>query len=169
MTTTDLSLSKDSKEGTLGVVPNSPRYNDEQRAHCIKGRGPDKHCGDGHAQSTDPSYPHSSANVPGVQDKTSDDHEGEEDVERDRDRKVWKTEINGGSFPDTVFRPRRLVGVCDADRYVNNISLGAAACLRRTQMRTDGAEIHKAGEGDNPEVCGIDYMTTIELEKEPVL
>ena len=30
-------------------------------------------------------------------------------------------------------------------------------------MRTHRAEVHEAGEGDNPEVLGVDNIATIEL------
>ena len=36
-------------------------------------------------------------------------------------------------------------------------------------MRTHRSEVHEAGEGDDPEVLGVDYITTIELEKDPTL
>ena len=35
-------------------------------------------------------------------------------------------------------------------------------------MHTDGTEVHEAGEGNDPELRGVDYVTTIELE-EPML
>ena len=35
-------------------------------------------------------------------------------------------------------------------------------------MRTQRAEVHEAGEGDGPDVLGVDNVATIELE-EPVL
>ena len=38
-----------------------------------------------------------------MQDEPDDDHEGEEDVERKRDREVWETEPNaGGQFRGLV-------------------------------------------------------------------
>ena len=36
-------------------------------------------------------------------------------------------------------------------------------------MRTHRSEVHEAGEGDDPEVLGVDYITTIELGKDPAL
>ena len=36
-------------------------------------------------------------------------------------------------------------------------------------MRTQRAEVHEAGEGDGPDVLGVDNVATIELEEEPVL
>ena len=36
-------------------------------------------------------------------------------------------------------------------------------------MRTQRAEVHEAGEGDDPKPHAVDYITTIELEGEPVL
>jgi len=41
----------------------------------------------------------------------------------------------------------------------------AAAGQRRTHTRTHRAEKHEAGEGDDPEVHGIDHVTTVELEE----
>ena len=35
-------------------------------------------------------------------------------------------------------------------------------------MHTQRAKIHEAGEGDDPEVHGIDYMTTIDQWEKPV-
>ena len=31
-------------------------------------------------------------------------------------------------------------------------------------MRTERAEVHEAGEGDGPEVLGVDYVATIKLK-----
>ena len=45
-------------------------------------------------------------------------------------------------------------------------SVGAG--LRRAQVRTHGGKEHETGEGDSPEVHGVDYVAAIELE-EPVL
>ena len=36
-------------------------------------------------------------------------------------------------------------------------------------MRTQRAKEHEAGEGNDPEVLGVDNVATIELEEEPVL
>ena len=36
-------------------------------------------------------------------------------------------------------------------------------------MRTQRAEVHEAGEGDGPDVLGVDYVATIELGKGPAL
>ena len=32
-------------------------------------------------------------------------------------------------------------------------------------MRTERAEVHEAGEGDDPEVLGVDYVATIKLKE----
>ena len=36
-------------------------------------------------------------------------------------------------------------------------------------MRTQGTEVHKAGESDDPEVFGVDNVATIELREELTL
>ena len=41
--------------------------------------------------------------------------------------------------------------------------LNVATDLQRTQMRTQRAKVHEAGEGDDPEVLGVDNVATIEL------
>ena len=33
----------------------------------------------------------------------------------------------------------------------------------KTHTRTDGGEVHEAGEGDDPEVPDVDYVATMEL------
>ena len=40
---------------------------------------------------------------------------------------------------------------------------GEVTAFQRTQVHTKGAEVHEAGENDNPGVHGIDYVATIEL------
>ena len=36
-------------------------------------------------------------------------------------------------------------------------------------MRTHGAEVHEEWDGNDPEVLGVDYVVTIELEEGPAL
>ena len=36
-------------------------------------------------------------------------------------------------------------------------------------MRTHGAEVHETGEGDDPDVLGVDYVAAVELGKGPAL
>ena len=43
------------------------------------------------------------------------------------------------------------------------LAQSAAAGLLRTQIRTHGGKVHEAGEGDDPEVHGVDHVTSIEL------
>ena len=38
-----------------------------------------------------------------------------------------------------------------------------------TQIHTQSAKVHEAGEGNDPEVLGEDEVTTVELKKEPTL
>ena len=78
---TNLNLSEDRHEDIHSGVPRAPRSNNQQRAHGVKGTRLDEHSDDGFAQSADSGYPQSSASVPGVQDESDGDHEGEEDVE----------------------------------------------------------------------------------------
>ena len=49
------------------------------------------------------------------------------------------------------------------------LAQGVAVDLRGTQMHTQRTKVHEAGEGDDPEVRGEDYVTTIELREEPGL
>ena len=86
---TNLSVTKEGREEICHVVPGTPRSNKQQRANSIEGTRLDEHDDNGLAQSTDFSYPQGSASVPGVQDEPDGDHEGEEDVERKGNRKVW--------------------------------------------------------------------------------
>jgi len=37
-----------------------------------------------------------------MQDQSGNDHQGKEDVERNRDRNMWKTQVNGDSDPGTA-------------------------------------------------------------------
>ena len=46
--------------------------------------------------------PQGGTNVPTVQDEPDDDHEGEEDVEGNRDREVRKAEVDNYGIPDAV-------------------------------------------------------------------
>ena len=40
---------------------------------------------------------------------------------------------------------------------------------RRTQTRTQRTKEHEAGEGDGPQVHGVEYAATVELEEEQAL
>ena len=48
------------------------------------------------------------------------------------------------------------------------LALIAAASFRRDRIRTQRAKVHEAGKGDGPDIHGVNYITTIELE-EPTL
>ena len=48
-------------------------------------------------------------------------------------------------------------------------ALIVATSVWRTRVRAQRAEVHEAGEGDDPEVPGVDYVAAIELGEEPVL
>ena len=49
------------------------------------------------------------------------------------------------------------------------LTQSVAAMLRRTQIRTNGRKVHEEGEGDDPEIPSVDYITTMELEEAPTL
>ena len=57
-----------------------------------------------------------------MQDEPRDNHEGEEDVERNRDRKVWKTEVDDGTVPDTAIRLRCLADERDTHPYIDGVN-----------------------------------------------
>ena len=86
---TNLNLSEDREDQIPDFdVFGGHRSNDKQRAHSEMGTRLDEHGGDGLVQSADSGpRPRGSANGPAVQDNPEDDHEGEGDVERNRDRK----------------------------------------------------------------------------------
>ena len=44
------------------------------------------------------------------------------------------------------------------------LALSVIATSWRTQMRTYRTEVHEAGEGDDPEIFGVDYVATVELQ-----
>ena len=119
---TNLSFGKDRYENVRSTVPGARWSKNQQRAHGVQGRRLDEHGDDDPVQSIGSTVPHGSPNVPGVQNEPDDDHEGEEDVERQRNRKVWKAE------PDTAGQIRGLVDEHDTHRYIEDVSLG---CRRR--------------------------------------
>ena len=100
-------------------------------------------------------------------DKPYDDQQGENDVEREGNRKVWKTKVDRDGVPNTAVRLRGLVDEDDTHPYIDDVMLAQSAVgLWENQIRTDRGEIHEAGERDDPNVCGIDDVTTIELEEQ---
>lgn len=52
-----------------------------------------------------------------------------------------------------------------ARRYVVDVSFEDHRRLQLTQTRTHRGEIHEARGGDDPEVPGVEYVATIELEE----
>ena len=114
---TNLSLGKDRYENVRGAVPSARRSKNQQRAHSVQGRRLDEHGNDDLVQSANSTFPRGSANVSGVEDEPDDDHEGEEDVERQCDRKVRKSE------PDAAGQFRGLVDKHDTHRYIEDVSL----------------------------------------------
>lgn len=80
----NLSLGEDGQEDVCSVVSGAPRHNEQQRAHSGKRTRFNEHCDDIFVQSTDPSWrPYGSVKVPTMNDKSDNDHKGEEDVECD--------------------------------------------------------------------------------------
>ena len=51
----------------------------------------------------------------------------------------------------------------------STLALSATASWWRAQIRTYRANVHEAGEGDDPEVLGVDYVATVELQGESAL
>ena len=47
---------------------------------------------------------------------------------------------------------------------LSTLVLSVATGSWRTQVRTYRAEVHEAGEGDDPEVLGVDEVATMELQ-----
>ena len=47
---------------------------------------------------------------------------------------------------------------------LSTLVLSVATGSWRTQIRTYRAEVHEAGEGDDPEVLGVDEVATMELQ-----
>ena len=88
---TDLSLNED--ESIHSTVSSDRRYDDRQRAQREKRTGLDERGDCGLAQPPDStSSSQGSMDGPAVSDESDDDHDGEKDVDRNRNRKVWYTE-----------------------------------------------------------------------------
>ena len=108
---TNLGLTKNGREGI-----HDSRFrlcNDQQRAHSVKRRRLDQHGDDGVVQSSESTWrPHDCADVPVVQDEPDDDHKGEENVERDRDRIVWNVKVEADGLQDVAARWRGPVDEC---------------------------------------------------------
>ena len=49
------------------------------------------------------------------------------------------------------------------------LARSVAADSPRAQIRTERCKVHEAGEGDDPEIHGVDHIATIELEEELAL
>jgi len=81
-----------------------------------------------------------------------------------------------GRLKRMVVTSQAVLSGCEV-RYTNRIPVAiltmlaqsATASLWRTQIRTHRAEVHEAGEGDGPEVHGIDHIASVELEEKPAL
>ena len=104
-----------------------------------------------------------------MQAEPDNDQEGEERVERKRNRKAWGTEGVGNRGPGGA-PSRGLAFECyDTHRCINDVGPGCCYQYVWARIRTERAEIDKAGEGENPEPLTVDYVAAIELEGEPTL
>lgn len=85
-------------------------------------------------------WPYGISNVLAVLDESPRDHECEEDVERQADRKVWWLQARNLDLPGNVLCARGLViGHHDAQCYVSNVSRG---CRSQARVRTQRSEVH---------------------------
>ena len=78
---THLSLKEDGHEYLRRTASSNEQSNHQQRAHGIDDAGFNKHGDDCPAQPASSSPPQRSTSVPGIQNESDDNHEGEEDVE----------------------------------------------------------------------------------------
>ena len=119
---TNLSLREGTQEDIRNVASSAPGYHKQQRVHSIECRRLDEHGDDGPAQSTHSRKTHGHVNFPTVQDEPDDDHEGEEDIKCDRNRKVWETEVDSDSVPEIFVWLRCLVEENNTHRCINDAS-----------------------------------------------
>ena len=139
---TNLSLSEDRQEEVHERALGNQRSDDQQRAHGKKGRRLDEHGCDGPVQSTESGWRlRRNTNAPAAQDEPDDDHDGEENIEGERDRMVRKM-VPGPVDKKLLPGPDRQ----DARRYIIDVNLVRDHHSRRTQIRTHGAEVHEGGE-----------------------
>ena len=73
-----------------------------------------------------------------MQDEPDDNHEGEKDIECNRNRKVWKTEVIDGSTPDTVERGSLQQ---DTHHYIDGVS------SRRRDQFVGGQNTYPSSQG----------------------
>ena len=92
---TNPNLTNGGHEETPNRVSGTQWYNDQQRVHSEEGTRFNEHHDDGFTQPADPGNPQGGASVPAKQDEPDNDHVGEEDVERERNRIVWKSGPDG--------------------------------------------------------------------------
>jgi len=92
----NLSLSENGQEGIRSTISSTPQPDQQQRVHSVERRRLDEHGDDGPVHSDSAGSPPGRENVPAVQHEADDDHEGEEDIKRNRNRKVRETEVDGG-------------------------------------------------------------------------
>ena len=161
---TNLSLCEDGQEDIRSVTSGTPRSDEQQGINSVEGRRLDEHGDDGSVQAGGPGWStHGGTNVPAVHGEADDDENCEKGVEPNRDRKVWKTEIDGDRVPDAAVRLGGLVDEGDAHRCDDGVGF-KVRLGGRNQMRTDGGKEYEAWEGDDPNVHSVNNVTTIELE-----
>jgi hypothetical protein len=97
---TNLSLAKDGGKRIRDVTLGTPWSNKHQSTDGIKRGRLSEHGGDGFIQSARSDLgSHRVSNVPLVEDEPWDDHEGEKDVHREGNRKLWIIEAEGEFAP----------------------------------------------------------------------
>ena len=90
---TNLSLGEDECDGTRSVTSVTRRPDKHQRAHGVERTRLDEYCDGGLVQPMDSTWSlRGSGRASAVQAELEDDHEGEEDVECNRNLEVYKTE-----------------------------------------------------------------------------
>ena len=87
---TNLILSEDRQEYIGNPAICAPGSNEQYGANGVEGGRLDEHGDDSPVNSTSAGLSAEGvSDVPAVEDESEDDHEGEEDVERNGDGKVW--------------------------------------------------------------------------------
>jgi len=66
-------------------------------------------------------------------------------------------------------REDRRMNVMVPIAILGTLTQGIATGSQISRMRTDRGNVHEAGEGNYPELHGVDHVATIELGEEPVL
>jgi hypothetical protein len=77
--------------------------------------------------------------------------------------KYGRPKLMATEFQMLLFGLRGLVDEHDTHRYINDVSPERCRRFVENSIRTHRGKVHEAGEGDDPEVHGVDYVATIEL------